>query len=519
MRKILALLLSLFTVCGVSACAYNFDFLKSASDSESSSDGGSSDIWTDGGCVDQDQNDVCDDCGASVAVTFDVISVNDLHGKLADGDSHPGADELTTYIKQTRAQNENTIVLSTGDMWQGAAESNLTKGFIMTEWMNELDFVSMTMGNHEYDWGESYIEANAELAEFPFLAINIYDRDTNARVEYCRPSVMVEQSGVKIGVIGAIGDCYSSIAGDKVEDVYFKTGSQLTELVKAEANKLKNAGADCIIYTIHDGYSNAAYDTTLSDGYVDLVLEGHSHQTYARIDEHGVYHLQGGGDNKGVSHAKLSVNYVNDTARTTQAKVVYASTYKNLASDPLVDELLEKYADQIALAGKVLGTNAHIRYSDEILDDCAALYLVAGEERWGSKYDLVLGGGFMSARAPYNLQAGEVTYGDLQNILPFDNQLVLCSIKGKELREKFIETDNSRYHISLSEYGASIRNNIDDNAVYYLITDTYSSTYAPNKLTEIERYDENVFARDLLAEYIERGGYELVATPWNEDGE
>ena len=35
---------------------------------------------------------------------------------------------------------------------------------------------------------------------------------------------------------------------------------------------------------------------------------------------------------------------------------------------------------------------------------------------------------------------------------------------------------------------------------------SYSSTYAPNKLTEVARYTPGVYARDLLADYIEAGG-------------
>ena len=457
------------------------------------------------GHTDENYDDVCDDCGTGVAVTFDIISVNDLHGKFADTATQPGVDELSTYIKQTRAQNENTIVLSTGDMWQGAPESNLTKGLIMTEWMNEMNFVAMAMGNHEYDWGEEYIKENADLADFSFLAINIYDRDTNALVDYCQPSVMVEQSGVKIGIIGAIGDCYSSISGDKSQEVYFKTGEQLTALVKAESNELRSRGADCIVYAVHEG--QGGYDVSLSDGYVDIVFEGHSHQSYTRTDAKGVYHLQGGGDNEGISHAKLSVNYVNDTVKTKQAKVVSSSAYSHLSDDPIVEKLLDKYADQIETAGKVLGRNDRLRRSDELLQKCAQLYLQAGEERWGGQYDLFLGGGFMSARAPYDLAAGEVLYGDLQNILPFDNQLVLCSIKGKELKSQFLFTNNSRYYIDCSEYGNEMLGSISDTETYYLVTDTYSSTYAPNKLTEIERYDETTFARDLLAKFIEEGGY------------
>ena len=38
------------------------------------------------------------------------------------------------------------------------------------------------------------------------------------------------------------------------------------------------------------------------------------------------------------------------------------------------------------------------------------------------------------------------------------------------------------------------------------MVDTYTSTYAPNNLTEIARYKEEVYARDLLADYIRGGG-------------
>ena len=188
----------------------------------------------------------------SVLVYVDFYSVNDLHGKVADGESHPGVDELTTYLKNAKLRDDYMFVISAGDMWQGSAESNLTKGNLTTEWMNEMNFVGMTLGNHEYDWGEEYIKANAELAEFPFLAINIYNRDTDALVEYCQPSVMVEAGELQIGIIGAMGDCYSSIASERVQDVYFKGGNDLTNLVKAESERLRKEGADCIVYVIHD---------------------------------------------------------------------------------------------------------------------------------------------------------------------------------------------------------------------------------------------------------------------------
>ena len=70
----------------------------------------------------------------------------------------------------------------------------------------------------------------------------------------------------------------------------------------------------------------------------------------------------------------------------------------------------------------------------------------------------------------------------------------------------FFESSNSNYYISYGEYGASIRNSIDPNKTYYIVTDTYSALYKPNRLTEIARLDETTFARDLLADYIRDGG-------------
>ena len=168
---------------------------------------------------DRDDNGSCDICRISVLVSFDIYNINDLHGKLVDGENHPGVDELTTYFKNAYATQDNVILLSTGDMWQGSSESNLTGGLIITDWMNSLGFTSMSLGNHEYDWGSDAIRKNAEAANFPLLAINIYDRATNKRVDYCQASTVVDMGGLQIGVIGAMGDCYSSIATDKSADV------------------------------------------------------------------------------------------------------------------------------------------------------------------------------------------------------------------------------------------------------------------------------------------------------------
>lgn len=480
--------------------------------------------------TDENNDELCDSCGKTVVIILDFYALNDLHGKLDDTDSSVGVDELTTFLRNAYLTDDAAITLSSGDMWQGSSESNLTKGMIITEWMNEIGFVSMTLGNHEFDWGQEYISANGEIADFPLLAINVFDDSTGQRAEYCEASVMVERDGVKIGIIGAIGDCRSSISSSLVEGISFKTGRALTELVKAESDRLRSLGAELIVYSLHDGHdrgSNASsnisasamsayYDTALSDGYVDLVFEGHSHQSYVHIDDKGVYHLQNGGYDNGISHVELKLNVVTDEYSVNLAEIVENEEYAHLDDDPIVDELMAKYENDISASLRVVGTNSAVRYSEFIKKLVAQLYRDVGEKKWGDSYNIILGGGFISTRSPSMLPAGTLYYSDLMSVLPFDNEIVLCKLSGINLLNRFINSTNSNYFVSYTEYGEDLIGSINPNATYYVITDTYSSDYAANGLTVVDSLGEGIYARDLLADYISAGNlgtHKLTSIP------
>lgn len=470
--------------------------------------------------TDADKDGVCDGCSSSVMAELSFYAVNDLHGKFMDTDSQPGLDEFTTYIKGMYADTEREeILLSSGDMWQGTVESSGTKGKLMTEWMNEVGFSSMTLGNHEYDWGAAVLTPNSKLAEFPFLAINVTQNGKPA--DYCRASVVAERGGLKVGIIGAIGDCLSSISGDFTDGLKFATGSELTNLVKNEAERLRSEeGCDFIVYSLHDGFGESGsatsvgsisqtelssyYDLSLSDGYVDLVFEGHTHQSYMLRDGHGVYHLQGGGENSYVSRADLSYNTVTAEYTVTPrllGRSVYADS--SLEDDPLVEEIFNKYFPTDNPYTTVLGTNDVQRYGSDICDTVAKLYYSAGVELWGEDYDIVLGGGYLKTRSPYSVSAGGVTYAELFSVLPFDNDLVLGSIKGSDLKSKFLQTSNTNYHV----YSAVSASEVLNSKNYYIIVDSYTSTYKSNNITEVARADNGKYARDLLADFVSAGGW------------
>ncbi len=467
--------------------------------------------------TDADGDELCDECGKSVRVELTFLAVNDLHGKFKDSDTQPGLDEFTTYLKGLYADDaREEILLSSGDMWQGTVESSANRGKLMTEWMNEAGFVSMTLGNHEYDWGPDTLGPNSKLAEFPFLGINI--TYNGSMPSYCKASTVVERSGMKIGIIGAIGDCLSSISGEFQSGLSFATGSSLTSLVKKEADRLrKKEGCDFIVYSIHDGGDSfpssgittvensdmAYYDTSLSDGYVDLVFEAHTHQKYILKDEYGVYHLQGSSENRAVSAVNVSFNTVTKDC-TVEPGTVAAGTYAedSLADDPIVSELIGKYFPD-SDPYETIGYNVQKRDSETIINKVAELYYQKGRELWGSQYTISAGGGYLNARSPYRISAGNVSYADVFSVLPFDNHLVLGELSGTDF-VKFLnrqDAESNPYHIYTTVKAAEV----DTSKKYYVVVDTYTSTYRYNNIKEVARLDKDYYARDLIADYI-RGG-------------
>ena len=448
-------------------------------------------------------------------MSLDIFAFNDTHGNVKDTEGKGiGIAKTTTLLKEISSA-DNSIFISQGDMWQGSVESNYTRGNLVTEWMNSMNFVSMTVGNHEFDWGTDVIKQNSELANFPTLGINVLNRSNNQIADFVSPSTTFIRSGAKIGVIGAIGDCYGSISGSRVKDVYFAQGDTLTNMVKQESTRLRNEEkCDFIIYSIHgagDRDEDDRYDISLSSGhYVDLVLEGHTHADYCYQDSYNIYHIQSYAYNQEFYKITVNLDLTNSSFTVTDTvsyDTRYSGPYRNYAEDTAVNALFTKYYDKYAFAYEPIGNVSTRKYPTELKSKIADLYLEAGLKKWNNQYDVLLGGGYISCRGSY-LEAGQVLYTQLNDLFPFDNDIVLCSISGYYLKNtSFYTLENSNYYVTWSSYGNSVKDSINDYSTYYVVTDQYSLDFTQNHLTYVDTYDFGVYARDLLKDYIAAGNW------------
>ena len=449
--------------------------------------------------------------------TIQLFSTNDLHGQVnPDGGYNPGLSKLTANMQSLASQNDQfNIFVDQGDIYQGTAEAGLSYGYNMDDFLLANGYESSTLGNHEFDWGEQRIIDHVNYSATTILANNIRYTKNNTSPEWATPYKLVSRNGVKIGIIGAIGDVKSSISASQIQGITFLTGNALTQQIKRDSQTLKDMGADFIILSIHDGTSRGQNNgvsylshynvPALSGSYVDLVLEGHTHQRYRYYDSQGVWHLQNYSNGSTFFLSKLQCTYEDGDYKvslpTASQPIYYSSTSSN--NDKVIDEIDNWYRTYKygKLQSEIVGKNVPFMDDSTFEDLTAKTYYEFGMEMTkGTKYEIVLGGGFLQTRTPYDLAGGTVLYGDIFNLLPFDNDLVLCSISGSDLKSKFLNSTNSSYHI----YSSITSSQVVNSNTYYILTDSYTSDYSTNNLTVITNYTatNSLYPRDLVAKYL-----------------
>ncbi|NLB58226.1 MAG: hypothetical protein GX805_07125, partial [Gammaproteobacteria bacterium] len=142
-----------------------------------------------------------------VAVT--ILNTTDLHGSIRRPpgtyvDHNEGSLlQCATIIRGIRAKNPNTLLVDCGDVFQGTAESFLSKGGAMARAMNALGYDAWAVGNHEFDWGVEVLGGLLEQMQAPPLAANLRADDrAPAGFSRIRPYVIREVDGIKVAIVG-----------------------------------------------------------------------------------------------------------------------------------------------------------------------------------------------------------------------------------------------------------------------------------------------------------------------------
>ncbi len=445
-------------------------------------------------------------------VYFDFYEVSDFHGATVyDKESKElGLERLSTYFDAKRKDNPGgSVVLSGGDMWQGSADSNITRGNLVTYGMRVMGFASMTFGNHEFDWevGEtSWINNNLGRANdggvnsFPFLGANIYKKDTDEHPEFAKPSTIVERGGYKIGIVGTIGDdIRNSILAAAIADLDFRNEVQT---VKSEAAALRANGCDIVVWSSHNDVNTLKDNiSSVTDLGVDLIFGGHSHSSIATASATGIPMLETKDLARGIAHCQLKMNKSSKAVTSVTAEVDENPALKDYEPDPditgIYKQYSKKYIDKVK--NRKLGkADGKFSKEDELGNLAVESMFNQTKAKFGN-YEISAALTNKSGGVRADLESGKITYGDLYSAFPFDNEIVIVKCTGSELKSYLSS------NINVCRYNVVYDKSIDNAGTYYYLTTDflYTNESFPFKEGELVEYTK-LNVRDSIADSVKK---------------
>ncbi|MCG7622522.1 bifunctional 2',3'-cyclic-nucleotide 2'-phosphodiesterase/3'-nucleotidase [Epibacterium sp. Ofav1-8] len=218
-----------------------------------------------------------------------------------------GLARTAALINDIRAEATNTLLLDNGDFLQGnpmgdyiAYERGMKDGDqhpVITA-MNTVGYDASTLGNHEFNYGISFLMKSLAGAGFPVVCANVAKKMGASPREdetLLPPYVMLERTltdgagnthPIKIGLIGFVPPQVMNWDRKHLEGNV--QARDIVDCARAYVPEMKEKGADIIIALSHsgigaadhsDGMENASVPLAAVEG-IDAIMTGHSHLVF-----------------------------------------------------------------------------------------------------------------------------------------------------------------------------------------------------------------------------------------------
>lgn len=506
-------------------------------------------------------------------VTLSILGTNDLHGALER------LPVLAGYVANLRAARSadggGVLLIDAGDMFQGTLESNINEGAEVVRAYNEMGYTASAVGNHEFDFGpegpattpqsieddaRGALKARAREAKFPMLVSNISDARSGARIKWPNmpPSTLVDVAGIKVGIIGASTEStpFTTMPAN-FAGLVMKPPPAVA--IADEATQLRGQGASLIVVTAHIGskctdleHPNDASscDTheelfkligDLPKGAVDVIVAGHTHAGIAhRINDIAVIESFSSGRAFGRIDIRISADGRVTAVRIQPPHPVCAGETadnpvaiaqckpgdyegKPVTPDPAVQKIVDEALGKADVRRKEkLGVRLTAKVEKSYGSESAEgnwftdLMLAARPE---AQVALTNGGGLRA-----DMPAGDLTYGQLFEAMPFDNRFALVDVKGSHLRS-LVSTNMQRGGGILSWGGLAAKGRckagkldlsisvggkpLDDNKAYKLVTSDFLASGGDGLVGRLKLPDgaitiTDVIIRDAIADILRK---------------
>ncbi len=396
----------------------------------------------------------------SLAAEFTILHTSDVHGRLAPVEhegkiNQGGLAKRVSFFKQMRAQEDNILILDSGDHFQGTIYYDLYGGKQGAALMKHEALDAMALGNHEFNADEAGLRELLKLNDTPTLSANIEFSDPYVQ-DRIKSHIVKTIDGENILIIGVTTPNLMSMTKSQSIKVY--DAIPIVEKIAAEVPH------DYLIVLSHCGF---AYDKQMLAKLpqIDLILGGHDHYQLA-------YHSPNGSIiHNGSFGTQVGVLSIDTEKKSIDARVELMD--EDIQHDAEVDAALRVIDADIAelKSQKVAETRIVLQGTEKEIESqpttLAQLVLKSMISAFDSYDAVIVQAGSIRA---YRDLTGDISYTDVMQILPFKGKLVQGELTGKDLKsilEKGKKSGESYLHYRLKD---SV---IVDDKIYKVITNDY----------------------------------------------
>jgi len=235
----------------------------------------------------------------SDTVCISILHTTDLHGHIlptSDYDGNPdrgGMARCVTQIRRWQQENPNSLLIDVGDVYQGTDVSLRSKGELMIDLFNHVNYDAWIIGNHEFDWGTETFVQTLQRSTMPVLAANTVlegrpaGEFSDAKHPFAKvqPFILKDIAGIKLAIIGVTTPGMTFwLRPEFTRGIEFQYPIEPVRRAIARAN---SEGANAIVLSGHmglktrsggDDFANTVMALTSEFPEGAVFIAGHTHQ-------------------------------------------------------------------------------------------------------------------------------------------------------------------------------------------------------------------------------------------------
>ena len=352
-----------------------------------------------------------------------IVSTNDMHAQLAR------FPLLATLIQQKKTEGGEVIVVDAGDRFSGNpyVDHALERGEPMIRLMNKVGYDVVTMGNHDFDYGQKILKKRLHEANFPVVCANMLSE--KSELGQLPAYQMIERGGLKFCFFGLIQTGANHLPATNpanLEDISFRYFKDVVPEYKQLAEE-----CDVMIGLTHLGFANDSL-LALVMPELEVIVGGHSHTVIREPKKvNGVL----------IGQAGSNLEYAGVTTLRFKGKKLVDKSYQLVSlkdigtPDQEIALLVEEISNRPEFK-KIMGQAAEDLTRKE---DVASLMTDAMRDAVGGDFAFYNKGGVRLNE----LRKGEITMEKIYKMEPFSNYIVVHEWNLNKM-EDFILKDYNR---------------------------------------------------------------------------